>query len=93
MLRRSRAADGSTMQVTFSLPATHPDAPVSVVGNFNDWHPHNNPLVRRPDGTMSTTINVPEGTHVVFRYLGSNGVWFDEYDAQWVDWEGGHCIA
>ena len=74
--------------VEFVLPADHPCAPVSVVGNFNDWNPHRHPLIRRPDGSMRTTVLSPVGTVLYFRYLGQGGAWFDEPDADRIDEHG-----
>lgn len=72
---------GDIIAVEFVLPADHPCAPVSVVGSFNDWNPHRHPMIRRPDGSMRTTVLSPSGTVLRFRYLGNGGVWFDEPDA------------
>lgn len=68
--------------VTFILPANTPHAPVSVVGSFNDWQAYRHPMIRRPDGTLSTTVMCAPGTVLHFRYLGSDGVWFDDLDAE-----------
>ena len=46
-------------------------------------------LRRRSNGTMSVTVTVPGGTPVVFRYLGENGAWFDDADADALTHEGG----
>lgn len=77
--------------VTFVLPATHPCAPVSVVGDFNEWQPHRHPMISRPDGTMSTTVLCPLGSSIRFRYLGSGGNWFDDPDADHIDQDG--CVV
>ncbi len=80
MIRKHRR--GASVAVEFVLPANLEWAPVSVVGNFNDWQPHRHPLIRRPDGSLSTTVVCAPGTVLHFRYLGANGVWFDELDAE-----------
>lgn len=84
---RKHAHDGA-VTVTFILPANLPCAPVSVVGNFNDWQPHRHPLIRRPDGTLSTTVVAVPGATLHFRYLGSDGTWFDDLDADRIDQDG-----
>ena len=53
MIRRQPRKEA--VAVTFLLPKNHPFAPVSVVGNFNQWQPHRHPMINRPDGTLSTT--------------------------------------
>jgi len=85
---RRQPRDGG-VAVTFVLPADHPNAPVSVVGSFNDWQPYRNPMRRRPDGSLQTTVTTHAGTTLRFRYLGAQGVWFDDQDADRIDTEGG----
>lgn len=75
-----RIQDGM-VNVTFILPANIGCAPVSVVGSFNDWQPYRHPMIRRPDGTISTTVVSPPGATLHFRYLGNDGTWFDDMDA------------
>lgn len=89
---RKQTHDGA-VAVTFILPASIPSAPVSVVGNFNDWHPHRHPLIRRPDGSMSTTVICAPGTTVHFRYLGSAGEWFDDQDADQINPDGSYIFV
>ena len=42
-------------------------------------------LKKRSNGTMSATVTVPSDYIVAFRYLGENGTWFDETEADFVD--------
>lgn len=88
MIRKETVSE-NLVAITFTLPADHPAMPVSVVGSFNDWQPLRNPLRVRPDGSASTMITVPAGTLIHFRYLGANGEWFDDIDAQEVTEQGG----
>lgn len=88
MLRKQALSD-THVAVTFALPAGHPNAPISLVGDFNGWMPGLNPLKQRPDGALTTTILLPPGSRVHFRYLGSDGVWFDDADADGFDDQGG----
>jgi hypothetical protein len=41
-------------------------------------------LTRRTNGTRSVAVEVPVGAEVEFRYLGEDGHWFDDPDAD--DW-------
>ena len=68
-------------KVTFVLPATEPAGRVSVVGDFNDWTPGAHELRKRSNGTRSVSVSVPAGSSFTFRYLGENGHWFDDPDA------------
>ena len=86
VLKKSRSA--ATCTLTFSLPTSAVDGTVSVVGTFNDWTPGVHPLRRRSNGTASASVKVPTGTTVRFRYLGENGLWFDDADADEINVEG-----
>jgi hypothetical protein len=85
-IHRSTGAEGLT--VTFVLPGDAPEVPVSVVGSFNDWTPGAHPLTADPDGGHSVTVVVPSGSAVHFRYLGADGLWFDDPEADEVTAEG-----
>ena len=78
-------------KVQLVLPDDVHDGPVSAVGTFNDWTPGAHKLVRRTNGTRSISVTVPAGATVRFRYLGQDGHWFDEPDADTVDPEG--CVV
>lgn len=70
----TQKADGS-VKITFAL---HDDRDVSVVGDFNGWDATAHPLRRRSNGTRSASITVPAGTELRFRYVTTDGEWFDE---------------
>lgn len=82
MIRRSRVAKSDQVKVTFAIPQDQPSGPVSVVGDFNDWTPGRNVLAKRTNGTRSATVTLPAGSRVRFRYLGENGHWFDDEEAE-----------
>lgn len=79
---------GNKTRVTFRLPPTAADRPVSVVGTFNDWEPGRHELLPRRDGSYSVSVILGPGTHR-FRYLADGGVWFDDPHADDVDQDGG----
>src|SRR5687768_7897918 len=70
--RQSCGADGS-LKVTFVLPASEHERPVSVLGSFNGWDPLVHPLKRRSNGTRSVTVQVPVGGLFEFKYLAEGG--------------------
>jgi 1,4-alpha-glucan branching enzyme len=82
--RQSCGADGS-LKVTFVLPASENERPVSVLGSFNDWNPLVHPLKRRSNGTRSVTVEVPAGNLFQFKYLADGGEWFCDPDADAVE--------
>ena len=88
MIRRSRVAKSDAVKLTFALPQDEPVGPVSVVGDFNDWTPGKHVLAKRANGTRSISVTVAGGSTVRFRYLGANGHWFDDSDADRVDEHG-----
>ncbi len=78
-LIKTAQADGTgVVRVTFVLPADEPPGAVSVVGDFNDWNPFANPLRRRGNGTRTAVVRIPAGSISHFRYLGEQGLWFDD---------------
>lgn len=85
MLHRTPASRPGYRTLTFSLPGDHPAGRVSVVGNFNEWRPGRTPLLPSAGGVVSASVTLPDDYVVAFRYLGENGWWFDEPEADHVD--------
>jgi 1,4-alpha-glucan branching enzyme len=90
VIRRTRVAKTAETKLTFVLPQGEPAGFVSVVGDFNDWTPGAHVLAKRSNGTRSVSVMVPTGSQVRFRYLGENGHWFDDPDA---DRHDGDCAV
>lgn len=88
VLKKSRSAASATTTLTFFLPTAALDGAVSVVGTFNGWTPGVHPLRRRSNGTASASVTVPAGQTVRFRYLGEQGRWFDDADADEITADG-----
>lgn len=82
MIKKTRGASSKERKLTFILPADEPEGPVSVVGDFNQWTPGKHELRKRSNGTRSVAVAVPAGSTVRFRYLGQDGHWFDDPQAQ-----------
>jgi len=78
MIKLFRKAESA--KVTFVLPGGEAGAGCSVVGDFNGWRPGVHQLRRRSNGTRSISVVLPLGTQIRFRYLGSNGHWFNDPD-------------
>lgn len=66
------------VKVTFVLPHEDELSPVSVVGDFNAWDPQSNKLVKRNNGTRSTSVTLDAGQKVRFRYFSDDGQWFND---------------
>jgi 1,4-alpha-glucan branching enzyme len=78
MIKLSR--DARSVRVTFALLLDHSAGGCSVVGDLNGWQPGTHSLRRRSNGTHSASVTLQRGTRIRFRYLGSNGHWFNDPD-------------
>jgi 1,4-alpha-glucan branching enzyme len=78
MVKTTKPGRDGMIRVTFTLPVSEPEGPVSVVGDFNEWDPFAHPLRKRANQIRSASVTVPQGSTIRFRYLGEGGVWFDD---------------
>ena len=85
VLKRQSCGAGGSLKVTFVLPTSDHERPVSVLGTFNGWDPLIHPLKRRSNGTRSVTVEVPVGNQFEFKYLAEGGDWFCDPDADAVE--------
>jgi hypothetical protein len=74
MITTSLLPNGEVL-VTFMI---EDQRPVSVVGDFNRWDPHRDPLVEELDGRRYVTVSVPADTVTFFRYLADGGEFYDD---------------
>ena len=92
MITKKNQTDGTT-RITFIVDD---ERPVSVVGDFNEWNPYENPLVRRSNGTRSVGVIIPTGSSVCFRYLADGGEFYDDPHADTIQSNGlgsSHCVV
>jgi hypothetical protein len=82
---------GGNARITFTLTDAAGDESVSVVGSFNDWRPGQDQMQPDGSGGLSLTIDVAAGRDVYFRYLGEDGRWFDDTDAERL--ADGNCVV
>ena len=80
-------------RVTFTLDRDDPPGPISVVGCFNDWKPDTHRLRNRTGGLRSSTVVLPAGTTVAFRYVTADGTWRDDPDVTDRDEHGNAVIT
>lgn len=92
MLRCTNARSGDAVKVTFTLPVSEVDQPVSVLGDFNGWDPFAHPLKKRSNGTRSATVEVAAGQALRFKYLAADGRWFCDPDADSVTHDEYHTV-
>ncbi len=70
---RTRPLKNHRTKVTFTLPATPELSHVSVVGEFNDWDPHDLPMKRLKDGRFQASVALPADERHEFLYLANDG--------------------
>jgi 1,4-alpha-glucan branching enzyme len=80
------------LTATFSIATTNAAA-VSVVGSFNDWTPGAHTLQPAGEGRVAVTVIVAPGEDLHFRYLDSDGVWFDDPGADSINEHGSFVSA
>ncbi|MBW7883628.1 MAG: isoamylase early set domain-containing protein [Caldilineaceae bacterium] len=66
------------IKVTFVLPYNEGQEAVSVVGDFNNWDPAANRLIKRNNGTCSASVVLEPGARYRFRYYSADGTWFND---------------
>jgi 1,4-alpha-glucan branching enzyme len=82
MITKSYSKTGRACRVTFKLSPEESQAKsVVVLGDWNEWNPKTDKLVKRKDGSFSTTISVPAGQEYRFRYLLDNKRWLNDSSA------------
>ncbi len=70
-------------RVTFRLPKiAAPDAKsVCVVGDFNNWDIHANPMKKLEDEDYAVTLDLEPGREYQFRYLIDESKWENDWNA------------
>ncbi len=85
MLKRRKISGSNTVKVSFILPADDSRLPASVVGDFNEWDPEANPMIRRSNGTFSAVVPLVANATYRFRYRSEDGTWFNDDGADGYD--------
>jgi len=80
MIKREDAT-GCKVKVTFALPYEEGQPGISLVGDFNDWNPSANRLVKRRNGTASVAVTLEKGKTYRFRYYRDDDVWLNDREA------------
>jgi 1,4-alpha-glucan branching enzyme len=80
MIRRDRKTGTNDVKIRFLLPAETVDGGAAVVGDFNGWD-ESATLFRRRGDQWTASVTVPAGRRYAFRYLASDGSWFNDDEA------------
>lgn len=54
---------------------------VYVVGEFNNWNRHANPMQRLKNGAFTATLDLDQGREYQFRYLIDDHIWETDQEA------------
>ena len=70
-LRKQYRKTGELCTVTFSLPKAGASSArtVSIVGDFNGWNKHGNPMKKQKNGSFADIISLACGREYQCRYL------------------------
>lgn len=83
-LIKKYSQDKKVCQITFKLPKEICEnfEEVSIVGDFNNWDPHQNKFCHRnSDGSSSLELVLDAGKEYQFRYLCDGQIWLNEPEA------------
>lgn len=80
MLKKSFSKTGAKCRVTFKLPAEVEAETVHLVGEFNNWDEHANPMKRLKDGSYSASVSLETGHTYRFRYLLDGERWENDWE-------------
>lgn len=81
MLKKSYSKSGKSCRVTFKIPAELGAEKACVLGEWNDWDVEVNPMTKRKDGSLSTTVSLDAGQEYRFRYLLDGERWENDEEA------------
>lgn len=78
MIAKKKVKGKNEVKVTFSLPEGDYAEKPSLVGDFNNWDPGANVLIRRNNRTYSTSVVLESGQRYSFRYRLDEETWIDD---------------
>lgn len=78
MIKREVQKKDNKVKLTFVQPYEASQSAISLVGDFNNWDPKVNKLVKRTNGTASVSLTVDVGQKLLFRYVSEDGTWFND---------------
>ncbi|GJQ58590.1 MAG: glycoside hydrolase [Candidatus Scalindua sp. AMX11] len=82
-IKKEYLNEENVCRVTFALPkeATNGSDKVSIVGDFNNWDTHANPMEKGKDGGFVAVCDLEPGREFQFRYLIDDSIWENDWCA------------
>ena len=82
MIDKKTSAKGTSVKVTFSLPADAAQTAAAVVGEFNDWNAEEGAMKLDAKKSVWTKgVSVKPGASFQFRYLVDGQAWLNDEQA------------
>lgn len=81
MINKSYYNNGRTCRVTFRVCPDEQAESVNLVSSHDYWDTAARPMARRKDGCYSTSLVLPQGSRVQFRYLIDGNQWINDDQA------------
>jgi len=76
---KARAA--TRVRFRISQEQSNNNAAIYVAGTFNNWDEYSLPMKKQKDGSFMLEIELPAGEKHLFRYVGADGLWFNDPEA------------
>lgn len=82
-IKKEYRNDAGVCRVTFTLPkeAVNGSESVCVVGDFNNWDTHANPMEKAEGGEFFAVFDLDPGREYQFRYLIDESRWENDWNA------------
>lgn len=83
MLTKKYSKSEAKCKVTFTLPANAIEGAkqVNLIGDFNEWNPALAIPMSKKKDQYKITLELPTGRDYQFRYIGDNGKWENDWEA------------
>ncbi len=81
MFKKNYSKSGKICRVTFKCNNTEGAENALLVGDFNTWSLHENPMKKLKNGSFSVTLSLQAGNSYQFRYVLDGDTWRNDEEA------------
>lgn len=81
MIKKKVSPKGTSVRVTFELPADAATESVAIVGDFNEWNPQKHTMKLLKKGVWKRDISLGTEQNYEFRYLVDGETWLNDEEA------------